>query len=92
MNLEQRLADEARENRDRRFTAFAVAFFATVATFGTVTSALDGTLAWPVIGMNSVLLYGVHLAFQGWRHKETRFSCAAMLVLPGLFLGAHLMK
>ncbi|WP_428952170.1 hypothetical protein [Streptomyces sp. cg35] len=92
MNLEKKLADETRENRDRRFTAVSVLLFAALTTFGTVTNALDGTLALPMIGVNSVLLYGVYLAFQGWRQKETRLSCAAMLVLPGMLFAAHLMR
>ncbi|MFI7344462.1 hypothetical protein ACIBUY_41755 [Streptomyces sp. NPDC050085] len=92
MNLEQRLADEARHHRDRRFTTVAVGFFAVLTTLGTVSQALKGTLEPSMIGVTSLLLYGTYLAFQGWRQKENRLSCAALLVLPGIFVAAHLMR
>ncbi|GAA2323573.1 hypothetical protein OKJ48_17935 [Streptomyces kunmingensis] len=92
MNLEQRLADEARDNRDRRFTALALAFFAAMAAFGTVTHTMEGTLPPPMVGADLMLFYGAYLAVQGWRQKETRLSCAAMLVVPGLAFAAYLVK
>ncbi|MFI0242361.1 hypothetical protein [Streptomyces sp. NPDC016845] len=92
MDLHRRLAKEARENDDRRFTAFALAFFAALTTFGTATRALDGTFTLPVIGLNAMMLYGTYLGFQGWRQRETRLSCAAMLMLPGLYFAAHILK
>ncbi|MEU6388996.1 hypothetical protein [Streptomyces sp. NPDC046939] len=92
MDLTQRAINEARENRDRRFTAFTLTAFAVLTAFGTVTRALDGSFAWPMIGVNAVLVYGVHLGFQGWQQKETRLSCAAMLAIPALFLAAHFLR
>ncbi|NEB79962.1 hypothetical protein G3I40_32780 [Streptomyces sp. SID14478] len=92
MNIEERLADEARHNRDRRFTTISIGFFTVLTTFGTVTHAFAGTLVSPMIGANVLMVYGTYLAFQGWRQKENRLSCAALLVLPGLFLAAYLLQ
>ncbi|WP_338700798.1 hypothetical protein V2W30_27885 [Streptomyces sp. Q6] len=92
MNLEQRSTPDIMSNSDQRMLTFLVGFFTTICTFATVTHVLQGSIKAPLIGVDLVLLYGFYLAVQGWRRRETQLSCAALLVLPGLFLAAYLSR
>lgn len=90
MNLEQNPMDKALKHSDRRALTFYVGVLAVPATLGTVADSFNGSFDPLKVGATLVLLYGLVLAAQGWRQGEARLSCAALMVLPALFLAAYL--